>query len=582
MPAFRWILPTLAITASTLFAADAPKKAAPKANAQPNTKSAKSFFGDGVALRTITFSEALQSALKHNLDSKIEEIGVLIRDAQIRDAYGDFDPVFSFAATRSYAESPSRNDIDSPERVTQIEATIANSIAIQQNTNELRRLQGLPPLPVFFDSPTAGFAPQRVFVFEQETDRGELNLQARTPLGTILTAGVRAQRIRNAEVGNSDQAVPSYTALATVEARQPLLKGFGFDANLVNIRISRKNKEQQELAWKFRIERTLQSVVTNYYNMQASFAQIENKAEAIRADMKFVENIMMRKQLGLSADSDIEQAKVQMLFDKEEIYPSKNNYLQSQYDMQRLILPKHDEGQLAVLLPVNIPSLKVPLMDREALRSLAYEKRYDYKSTLIAVESEDLRIKFAKNQRLPQLDIVGSYGWNGIDNGYNEAINNTTHSQGLQWQLGVTGSFPVGGIQPRAQLDAARARKEQSLLQLRAIELQIGLDVDAAVDFIKNAQTRLDVARQTTKSALVAVKADLRKFEEGQATVFEVIEQQRRYNLAKDRELIAEFALNQSIINLWFATGTVQENLGIISEEEVPKAKVLPKAVKKK
>ena len=72
---------------------------------------------------------------------------------------------------------------------------------------------------------------------------------------------------------------------------------------------------------------------------------------------------------------------------------------------------------------------------------------------------------------------------------------------------------------------------------------------------------------------------------EGLITNFDLIEQQRRLYEARTRELSAVFDLNKSITQLWLATGTVLENLGITFVDDKaakPKAAPGPPPAKKK
>jgi outer membrane protein TolC len=254
--------------------------------------------------------------------------------------------------------------------------------------------------------------------------------------------------------------------------------------------------------------------------------------------------------------------------------------------MQRLILPEYQDGKPLIYLPAEMASLKIPKLDRDALLAVAFQNRLDYKAAMAAAEAEDVRVKFAKNQRWPQLDLVGSYGWSGLDTGYGGAFNQMTHSQAPQWQAGVVGSFPLGGIQPRAQLDAALARKQQALLRIQATQLEIGLSVERAIEQIRINQERLKTAEFTIKTAEDAATVGFRRMQEGLISNFDLIEQQRKLYEARTRGLNARAELNKSITQLWLSTGTVLENLGISYAEErkptAPRPKIISPAPPKK
>lgn len=573
LPSFRLMAPSSIRPPVNTDDNDMPQEPAPAKR--------KDFFGAGSELKILSLSDAIQMALKNNLDTKVEEVGILLEQARVRNAYGEYDPVFSFSATRSsFQQADARSNITTADSVAQLAAIQAQTDAINQNTlanqqftNAILQALGKPtqtfdPIPS-----TASLVNGGLIVFDQQQDRGEIALQARSPLGTIIRLSGRAARSRNTFEGDPRTITPFYTAGTSVEAKQPLLKDAGFDANLADIRISRKNKEAQELTWRFKIEATLQAVVSTYYDMLLGMADLENKGDAITAGLRLVAESQRRVDLGFFTPYQVEQAQVQLSFDKENLLLGKNFYLGKQYALQQLIFPEYQNGARRVLLPAKMPSLKVPKLDREELLQLAYENRADYKAAMVLAEAEDVRVKFAKNQRKPQLDLVGSYGWTGLDfAGYQDAFNQMTNSQGPQWTLGVQGSIPLGGVQGKAQFDLAQARKQQAILQIQKTELSIGLGVEQAIELIRTNEERLKVAQLTVKTAENAARIGYRQMQEGMIQSFDLIEQQRRLYDARTRELNARAELNKSITQLWLATGTVMQNLGI-SYTEDPKNK---------
>lgn len=538
---------------------------------QVPTATTKGFFGPGTDVYTLSLNEAIRNALVHNLEARVEKAGVAVEAARVRNAYGEFDPVFSFSLIRSKTQTPDdRQNVSSADAIAQLQAIEAQITAIndntranQQFTNAILQALGRPPQQ-FENTPLAFEATGRDrIIFEQESDRGEIALQARTPIGTVLRATARMTKFRSTFEGDTRNPEPSYIANTALEFRQPLLRDFGFAANLADLRIARKTRDAQELTWKFRLEATLANVVATYYDMIFGLADLKNKGDAITAGLRLVAYSQRRHELGFFSPYEVKQAQVQLSFDRENLLLAKNVFLDRQFEMKNLVLPGFETADRQVFLPQEVPALKVPRLDRDELLAVAYTNRFDYRAAILAAEAEDVRLRFARNQAYPQLDVVGTYGWSGLDSSYPSAYGQMMESQATNWQIGVTGSFPLGGIQPRAQIDAAKARKEQAILRVKNVELNIGLGVDRAIELIRTNQQRLQTARFTTQVAGDAVRVGLRRMEEGLISNFDLIEQQRRLYDARTRELAAVAELNKSITQLWLSTGTVMENLNI-------------------
>jgi len=199
---------------------------------------------------------------------------------------------------------------------------------------------------------------------------------------------------------------------------------------------------------------------------------------------------------------------------------------------------------------------------------LAFANRPDFQSALADAEAQDVRLRFAKNQLLPQLDLVASYGLNGLSTTYSEGFNQSLTGHTPSWSVGLTFRVPLGNIQARAQRDLALAQKEQALLRIKQTELAIGVDIDTVLSRIETNRQSQETARNTRRLFEEAVRIGTRRLEEGQVSNFELVEQLRRLYDAKSRELAAEAELNRSISQLWLASGTILEKLGIQLPEE--------------
>ena len=630
----RWCIPFFSIAVPTVFAADPPapelrasppplagEKEANQVNApvpaQPDVNpvadvpppekinepapakpTATDYFGKRTRVEVLSLEKAIQSALKNNLDAKIEEVAISLENARVKNAYGEFDPVFSFALQRQRLKTPDATDnirnADSLLRLqdvalaTQVvNSGIAAFNSTQQGVANFlaeidRRIQAVSTQGVLnFQLPRLDYQPQLaapiqapafsrdIVTFTQDVDSAEAGIRARTPIGTIFGVTFRGNKTHLSFVGDTRDVLPTYGASATFEFRQPLLKDGGLNANMADIRISRKNRDAAELSWKFRIEVALQNVTATYYDMVQAFGDLENKSDAINAAIKLLAFSKRREQLGFFSPYETGQAKVQLLTDQANLFGAKTFLLDRQVLLKRQVLPEFKVGDSTVYLPEMILALKVPDLKTETLLQLAFSKRSDYKALLIAAESEDVRLKFAQNQSWPQLDVVGSYGYTGLDREFGDAVDRLQDGDAPAWQLGITGSVPIGNIQGRAQVEAARARKAQAILRIKQAELEIGLSVQRSIDTIRNNQQALAAAKATSDAARELVNVGLKRMEAGQLSNFELIDQQRRLYEARSVELRYQAALNKAITELWLATGTVLDQLGVVYEDTV-------------
>jgi outer membrane protein len=508
----------------------------------------------GSNFTTVTLSDAIQMALKNNLEVEFDKVAVDVEQARTRFATGVFDPVFRLELARDSIQRP-----DITSNLTTAESLLqqAQILAIEQNTRAIQIATGQEVTP--FSSLPDG----RVVVFDQDTDRFETSLGFRTPLGTQVAFVARESKIRSTFDGDPRTITPFYQAFGGIEVRQPLLKDFGPAANLFEIRTSRVNERVAALTWEKSLSDAISQVISTYIDMIFAEADMKTKKEAIAADTKLAQQNQRRLELGFMSPIDVQQARAQISLDQEQLIQAKNLFMERQLVLRRLITKESSSGEPEVFMPVKMPALAAPESRRDNLLVTAFRKRPDYNAAVTESEKHDLRLRYAKNQRWPSLDLVGTFGYNGLAGHWESARDAAQSSQAPQWSFGVQFSMPLGGIQPRAQLDIVRGQREQAILRIKQSELAVTVDVDTALSRIEMSRQRLETARNTRDLNEEAVRIAYRRLEEGQLSSFDLIEQQRRLYDAKSRELAARAELDRAIVALWASTGTVLENTGV-------------------
>jgi outer membrane protein TolC len=132
----------------------------------------------------------------------------------------------------------------------------------------------------------------------------------------------------------------------------------------------------------------------------------------------------------------------------------------------------------------------LPKLDRSALLADAFAKRYDYQQAVLEAEAQDIRLRFARNQALPQLDLVASYALNGLAGSLGSSYEESFSGASPEWSLGVNLRIPLGNIQGRATVEQARTQKEQAILRIKQIELNVAVDVDTVISRIETNRQR--------------------------------------------------------------------------------------------
>jgi outer membrane protein len=517
------------------------------------------FFGPGTKAEMITLERAIEMALANNLDSKFEHVGIAIEEARRRTAAGNFDPVFSVNAIRESIRRPDNSNVfNSASELRQLDQINA----INANTNAIRAAQGLGPLDI--NNTTSGISE---IVFDQQNDRMSSGLQGRTPWGMRYGFQVEANKLRNTYSGDTREVIPEYQTSATITVIQPLLRNFGPDANLADLRIARLNKKSQILVWKQRVSATVQNVISTFYDMIYAMRDVELKEQMIESGLQLLSQNRRRLELGFMTPLDVQQAEVALSDDREGLIISKGFFMERQFALKRLILDELQSGDKRIFIPLTVPRIPVPKLDRTSLMQTALDRRYDYRSALLDAEVQEVRLRFARNQLWPQVDLVGTYGVNGLQGNYGDAFDQGFSGHTPEWSGGVQIQVPLGSVKERAQLNLVKGLKQQAIIKIKQTELNVGVDVDTVISRIMTNQQRVETARKTRELNEEVVRVAYKRLQEGQLSSFELIEQTQKLGTAQSRELATVAELNKSISQLWLATGTILERQGVFFDK---------------
>lgn len=509
---------------------------------------------DGADVQKLTLADAIEMMLHNNLEVQFNRVDIKIEKARTRFAVGVFDPVFRLELSRESLQRPDiTTNINNAESLLQL----AQIQAIEENTRAIQIATGQTP------SLVTDISVGRTVVFDQDADRWDSSLTFRSPIGTQLAVSARQSKIRSTFDGDPRTITPYYQTFGGLEVRQPLLKDFGTAANLADVRTSRISERVAALTWEKTLNEGIGSVLANYFDMLFAQADLRVKQDAIAADTKLVQQNQRRLDLGFMSPIDVQQARAQVSLDQEQLILSKNLFMERQFALRRLITAQGRDSASRVFVPVQTPSLEAPEGGRSDFLQTAFKRRPDYLAAVTDAEKQDIRLAFARNQLWPNLDLVGTYGYNGLGDSYQQAADLAWHTQAPQWSVGIQFSMPLGHVQTRAQLDAIKGFKEQAILRIKQSELTVTVDVDTALSRIETNRQRVATARQTRELNDEAVRIAYRRLEEGQISSFDIIEQQRKLYDAKSRELSAQADLNKAIVTLWQATGTIQDYTGI-------------------
>jgi outer membrane protein TolC len=310
-----------------------------------------------------------------------------------------------------------------------------------------------------------------------------------------------------------------------------------------------------------------------YFDLIYSSENLRVRQGAVHTARLLERQNIQRVQVGKMRPSDVWEAQTSVANNADLALRAVNAYVETQNQLKGQILSSESiaagpTGRLEPSSSLEIPPVTV---DRDQFLREAFTKRPEYLKVQSAVEQEGLKVRFARNQVYPQVDLQASYGLTGLEGNFGSSFNNTLNSGGPALTVGVVVSIPLGSVKERSSLQAAKYRQQQTSLTLQKVANQVVLEIDTAISLFQTTGSQVEAAQETTRTARLTAETQEKLLEEGKTTTFDVVRLQNDYADARSRELAALANHRKAALRLAVARGALLEELGVDIQKESEK-----------
>jgi outer membrane protein TolC len=466
----------------------------------------------------LDYRTAIQLALLKNFQIKVEEFTPLIAKARLFSASGRFDP------------------------------TLEASYTYDQNRRDLRALDpnfdsGAPNSPG-----TDRFA---------ETSGSELDttITGLTPWGLRYDFGGAITRNTNTRSSNFEQ----YDTFVGGSINQPLLRNFGTDVNLAEIRRARADQAISSWSLQARVIDVITDTIFVYNDLYFSIRNLEVEKRSRELAAQLLNDNQKRAEIGVMSPLDVLQAQADVASREERVLVAERAVFDNQNFLKQLVT-----DEITTILRTRIDIAEPPFdfqvdvdLDRDLHR--AFDLRPDYRQALLEIQKRNINVVFTKNQTLPRLDLVASLGLNGLGTTLGESINNVSGPSNIAASAGAIFSLPVPNRTARGEAQASELEVARALIDLKRLEQAIYIEADNAAGQIDTTRKRIEASRVAREFAERTLDAAQARLASGTATTFEVLQFQRDFAQAEINEVRALTDHQKSIAEYARRTGRTME-----------------------
>ena len=400
----------------------------------------------------------------------------------------------------------------------------------------------------------------------QRDDNGRLQvgIGGRLPTGATYEALTGVDEARN----SYNQFNSEFIAVSSLTITQPLMRDFGFKANLAEVRLQRKAATASRFELQTVALRIIRDVTNAYHEMVFAQENVVVKEQAVKVAQDLVRENQRRYEEGRMAPIDVTQAQSRVAEAREELLLARNFMAQRRNQIVQLTQDSFEFDQAEILVDRSFVINEAPGVDRNSALKDMFELNPSYLGSIELTEAEDIRISYAKNQNWPRVDLQASFGYNGLGKTMTRSYRNYWERTQPTWSAGLVVNYPLWNKTGNSRLEQAKKRKAQALLELKRTEVVLLSAFDTATRDLDNASERIELVQDSVRLAESALNAELKRLSSGLTTSFNVAQAQRDLSTAQSRALATRVDLNKAYTQLGFVLGTLARDLkvDVISE----------------
>ena len=497
--------------------------------------------------QSLTLDEALGLALENNLDIEVTRKNNRIAEFDLANARSFYQPRFAGTSYYEHSSLPNINFFSPTTRLTNGDSFIGNS-GIQAYIPQFGTSYGLTMNNNRFS-----------------TDN---------PL-TVLS--------------------PQYNSTLSLNFTQPLFRGRTFDQPRRLIEIAKRNLSLTDVQFRQRSVDVVVNVERADWDLSYALRNLQVQRDSARDARGQLEHNRRLAQEGQLAPIDVVAAETQVAIFEQTVYDALNAVTQAENNLKNLISPnRNDPLWSRSLTPVDSVELTAPDTPLSTALDTALQNRPELEINRNQKELNAIDQRFYREQKKPQIDLIGSYSSAGVGgslnpNASNPLLNNCiqnptpacmtatqnlqtllqtvgggssvipdifsnkypTYRLGLQWNLPLFGDKSAGALYGRSLVEGERLETQRE-----QVEQTIQIDVRNALQAIRAGEGRLRAAAIARENTAKQYESEQRKLDAGQSDVYRVLERQIALTVAKSNELRARTDLNKAIADLQRAMGT--------------------------
>jgi len=408
------------------------------------------------------------------------------------------------------------------------------------------------------------FLSQRVSIFEERNTTVSAALEGTLPTGGRLRLGSQARRLDNnlQIVGGAE-----WETFSGVTLTQPVLKGLGWESIASQIQLAAKDSEVAMQDYRSQMSLVLSQAEMAYWERVAADEFVSQSASSVAVAETILKDNEERLDAGKTTEIEVLQAEAGLALRRSNLADAKQKQRDASARLAAFLGQRAEPDN--AFTPVD--SLETDRLGMDLQGSLAESVKSHpaYLAQMARLDQAGIRLAFAKVDRLPQLDLRASYGLNGLATTLRSSLSRGVDGNFPSWYVGLELEVPVLlGKEGRHRLAAADMRKQQSLLELAAIEIELLNGVSSLVSRVESLTDRVTALKGVVGLNRRLLDNEQEFLRSGKSESRKVLEAEEDLSSSELEALAATLELKRAYVELLVQRGDYLKRRGFEIDAE--------------
>ncbi len=370
-------------------------------------------------------------------------------------------------------------------------------------------------------------------------------LSQRLAIGGDLRISLNNGRSESNSIYNTIN--PYLQSVLTASLTQPLLKNFGTLATKRDIIVATNDYKKARHQLRQSIIDLVYNVEDAYWNLVYYYQDLESRKKSLQRSRDLLRQNEIKVRVGSAAPIDILEAKAEVATNESQVIQAEKAIQTAEENLKRILNMTQREE---IVVPVDMPEVKPVNFDLNAFLEEALNSRPDIEQARLELKNHNINVKYARNQMLPDLQLVASYYTTGaggdqiiydgnplfggkpigmIQRDIWDTIEDTFSSLYKNYSVSLRLTVPLSFAQEKAQMAQAKLNLKRALLGLKNTEnlvysevREVIKELEANSKLVESNQIALTLQEQK-------LKAEEKKLSVGLSTNYDVLNYQRDY-----------------------------------------------------